>query len=669
MPDQTDRPCWGEIGLPLLPRAWQRGLQDLDLRIMRRGQGRQQSLHVHALCSAGDWSQFRWPGTSIQTAVEVFSRHLAVDAEPDFIDLPLLPGRLRDHNSVNTIPFLTETWEVLESTFPAIEDLAETLGTGTALELFQLTGCPQTVLDVAITAPSWVGAFAIGIQEDAGALLVTHPEQPTDIEDACRLAGLRHLRTACLPQRLLDDTSGWTEALASRAGISLNRKLTLEEAGQLIGVTRERVRQVAENQCLGHEVRRRWPLTTWLQSIKDTLEGSIGESLNTVEDDLNAPFAGPFGQQELPDNDFGSGTRRLGFKNAVALLDWYGHPVQLDLDATGRVRKPGHALLDLPESITLDSIRMKVWELSEGTGFLREPDLLRSVRDLLPELDEDNLRQVIEAAIENDRLPLGYLFVTKSSTARVFGSLRKMLSWANPLPLAEVHQGLDRYFRFRQFPKVPPIEVIRELIYRTEGFGIEGDLVSSATHEEPEIETLLGWIGAELRKAEDQVLHRSAILQAARHAGKNTTSIGVYLMYGEIVVPVGRGCFRLVGSRPTASSIDAARNFALRATIRTRTDYQYANDGVRLSVTVGNDLRDTGVLNVHIRTQRLVANRRLAVTSCVGSHGHCALSDSLLYGFSTVLNALDVMPGDQILVEIDFRDNTANVFMADDADS
>jgi hypothetical protein len=244
-----------------------------------------------------------------------------------------------------------------------------------------------------------------------------------------------------------------------------------------------------------------------------------------------------------------------------------------------------------------------------------------------------------------------------------------MLSWANPLPLAEVHQGLDRYFRYRQFPKVPPIEVIRELIHRTEGFGIEGDLVSSATHEEPEIETLLGWIGAELRKAEDQVLHRSAILQAARHAGKNTTSIGVYLMYGEIVVPVGRGCFRLVGSRPTASSIDAARNFALRATIRTRTDYQYANDGVRLSVTVGNDLRDTGVLNVHVRTQRLVANRRLAVTSCVGSHGHCALSDSLLYGFSTVLNALDVMPGDQILVEIDFRDNTANVFMAEDADS
>ncbi len=674
MPDQTNRPCWGEIGLPLLPRAWQRGLLNLDLGIPRRRQRRRQTLHAHTLCSNADWSQFKWPDTPAQTAIEVFSWHLDTDPEPDFIDYPLLPGRLRDPHSITTIPFLTGTWDILESAFPTIDDLAEALGTATALELLQLTGCTQTVLDVAITAPSWVmdrttsrnddDSDLIGRpasrNDDGSGLLVVRPEQPADIDDAVRLAGLRHLRTACVPQRRLDDTSGWTEALAGRAGISLNGQLTLEEAGRLVGVTRERMRQVAKDYRLEHKVRRRWPLTRRLQSIKDTLERSVGESLDAVEDDLNAPF-GVLG------NDFGSGTRPLGFKNAVELLDWYGHPVRLELDPVERVRRSGEAFC-FPESVTLDSIRMQVWELSEGTGFLREPDLARVVRDLLPDHSGDDLLRIIDAAIGKDRLPFGYLFVTKHAKPTVHSVLRQMLSWASPLSLAEVYEGLDRKFRHRRFPTVPPIEVIRALIDRLDGFEIDDDLVSLTTPETPETETVLGWIGTQLRDAEDHVLHRSTILEACRQTGRNTSSVGVFLQFGVIVAPVGRGCFRLVGSRPTASSIDVARTRGLRENIRTQTDYQYANDGMRLSVTVGNDLRDGGVLSVNARTQRLIANRRLAITSYVGPHGNCALSGSLLYGFPSVLNALGVMPGDQIWVEINFMDNTAHVLMAEDAD-
>ncbi len=659
MPAQTDRPCWGEIGLPLLPRAWQRGLLNLDLGIRIR-RVHQQTLHVHVLCSSIDWSDFDWPDNPIQTAIEVFSQHLDTDPEPDFIDYPLLPGRLRDPHSVATIPFLTETWGVLESAFPAIDDLAEALGTGTALELLQLTGCPQTVLDVAITAPSWVADRPAWHYGDGSSLAVVRPEQPADIGDAVRLAGLRHLRTACLPQRLLDDTSGWTEGLAGRAGISLNGKLTLEEAGRLVGVTGERVRRAAKNHWIGHDVRRRWPLTSRLQSIKDTLERSVGESLDAVENDLNAPF-GVLG------NDFSSGTRPLGFKNAVALLDWYGHPVRLELDPTERVRRSGEAF-GLPESITLDSIRMKVWKLSERTGFLREADLVRVVRDLLPELSEDDLLQVIDAAIEQDRLPFGYLFVAPPAKATVFGVFRLMLSWVDPLPLTDIYDGLDRRFRFRQLPTVPPIEVIRALIDRLEGFEIDDDLVSLTTREEPATGTILGWIGVQLRQAEDHVLHRSTILQAGRQAMKNTTSVGLYLQFGEIVTPVGQGCFKLVGSSPTPSSIEAARDFALRAKASTRTRYQYRNEGVRLSITVGNDLRDTGVLAILVKAQRLIVDRLLAVSSELGSHGHVALSGSLLHGFSSVLNALEVMPGDEITVDANLRDGTAHVTLVEDSD-
>ncbi len=678
---QTDRPCWGEVGLPLLPPEWVFGLENNNLGIRPRGRGRprlEQILDTHSLCSDVDWSRFDWPGIPIQTAVRVFSEHIAVDPEPDFVDVPLLPGRLRDPRSIATIPFLTETWEVLDSILPSDEDLAEFLGTSTALDLLQLADCPQVVLDVAITARSWVDVPAAAIGTSPSGLVVANPERPVDIDDAYRLAGLRHLRTACVPERFMDPTSKWAEALAGRAGIARSQ-MTLEEAGHLVGVTRERVRQLTTTLCVDHDSRRRWPLSIGLQSIKDTLVGSVGESLDTAERRLNTALA-------EPGSNLGLESRPLGFENAVALLGWFGHPVGLCVDDVWRVQ-PLDEALSLPESVTLAGIRMMVWELSEGTGFLREPDLVQAVRDLLPEFEEDDLRRVVDAAIGYDRLPLGYLFVVKSTDCAVFGVLRRMLSWANPLPLSELFEGLDRRFRFRGLPKVPPLEVIRELVRRTASFDIDGDFVSSATpqpvqqialwergreaddEQEADDETILGWIGRQLREADGHVLHRSAILEAGRLEGLNTTSVGVYIQFGEIVFPVGQGCYRLVGSSPSASEIDAARTSALRATVPTRIAYRYTDCGVRLSVRVGNALRDSGVLTVNVRTQRLFANRTIQVNSAEDTHGHLGRSNAALFGFSSVLNALDVMPGDQVVIDLDLTDNTAHVRMDDDADS
>ncbi|MEC9298236.1 MAG: hypothetical protein VYA38_02985, partial [Gemmatimonadota bacterium] len=73
----------------------------------------------------------------------------------DAIDTPLLPGYLVAPESIASIPLLTETWDVLEEAFSSVHDLADFVATRTSLELLQLTDCPQTTVDVAITVPSW----------------------------------------------------------------------------------------------------------------------------------------------------------------------------------------------------------------------------------------------------------------------------------------------------------------------------------------------------------------------------------------------------------------------------------------------------------------------------------------------------------------------------------
>jgi hypothetical protein len=75
-----------------------------------------------------------------------------------------------------------------------------------------------------------------------------------------------------------------------------------------------------------------------------------------------------------------------------------------------------------------------------------------------------------------------------------------------------------------------------------------------------------------------------------------------------------------------------------------------------------------GLVNVRVKAQRLIADRVLAITSDLGSHGHVALSGALLHGFSSVLNSLEVMPGDEITVNIDLRDDTAHVTLVEDSD-
>lgn len=641
-----DRPCWGESGLPLLPTEWRPWLPDHRIDTREPGQKRGAIIELSFLCSAVDWSRYFHRRLGLDVAVEAFVNVLVEDPEPSFIDTPIVPGRYQDTEAIGNLPFLLETWSILESTFGNLESIAEALACCTALEILQFTECPTTVLDVAITAPSWTD------DSEGGFLAVVSPAVPTDITEAFELAGLRHLKTACVKDKYLDPGSPWFAALCGRAGFSIDGQLTLDEAGQLVGVVRERVRQVVAGFPLGHSKQRRWPLSDELRIVKGVLDNAIARGCSDVEKELNQGGGGPC---------------HLSVEQADRLLGWYGWPTGLAVDATGLIR-PDDASLGLPEDLTLHDVRRMVWELSEGTGFLREPDLANELMRRHPDLDREHTNGILDAAVGHLRLPLDYLFFTTHKAPVVIGVFERMLAWVNPLPLVDLHEGLVRKFRFRQFPVPPPLDVIRALVERLDDLDIENDIVSTRSRRDRDSETILGWINMQLQEVEGGVLHRSTILEACRRARLNTTSVGIYLQFGETIRPVGRGCFALVGTTPTEESITTARASALRAQVQNRVTATYPAGGMRLAITIGNALRDSGVVSVSVRVKRLVADRLLVVKSRLGTHGNLAMSHSLLYGFSTVLNALEAMPGDDLVVDIDLRENTAFVHLPDESD-
>jgi len=596
---------------------------------------------------ASDWSDIKWPSSALDGARDTFEELLEHAQERDAIDTPLLPGRLVDPEAVARIPLLAATWETLEDALPSIHDIAEFMGTGTALDLLQLTESPSATLDVAITAPSWCR------RSEHGLLEIVEPKRPNSVQEALDLAGERHVRTLCVPPRQADPTTPWPSAIAQRAGVALDGAITLDEAGNLIGVTRERVRQVCAALPLGHGNRRRWPLSPRLLQIAEILASATERPVADID-------------AELQNVDF-EGSPVLDIERARSLLSWYGRTFDLEVDPSGLVLPSGSSI-GLPEDLSVDDIRNMVWELSEGTGFLREPDLLRELDSVAPGLDPEVRSRAVDLAIWKDRLPLDYVFVARHKEPAVAGAMRRALSWVDNLPLAEVHESVVRRFRFRSMPAPPPPEVLGALIERLDGFELEDDKVRLAVPTEPDTSTILGWIGTQLLEAEDRVIHRSVLYQEARLCGMNTTSVGLYLMFGEITRSTGRGCVRLVGARPDAEAIERARSEALRLRVAEQRSFSYPESGIRMKVTVGNGFLDSGVISVPARAKRLIAKRSLAVSSELGSHGSVRLSGSQLYGFTSALLALDIMPGDEIVVDLDLRTNTASLEVDSDED-
>jgi len=636
----ADRPCWGEVDLPLLPRQWRHRLSPIPIDLRRRNQRTGDPGPTAAVLATGiEWNRYWWEEPPTAFATNVLERILEFDPLPDFLDLPVVAGRFRVPEDVAHLPFLVSTWKVLDERVGGPEAVARSLG-WTALELLAVTDSPSAVLDMAITSPSW-----IDLDGASGTLTVHHPSTPSSVDDVYPTAGLRHLRSAMVDPRYLDPESPWFEAICGRAGIHPSGHLTLEEAGALVGVTRERVRQVVKGCHFDHGVQRRWPLPEPLRLLRTTIRATDGLILT----DANQVLARSHGW-------LGDG----GFEKALQILGWYGQAPDLSVGHLGTIG-PATDHLQLPEGLNLESIPQMIWDLSDKTGFTLEIDLRRELLRLYPSLDLRTLDEVLEAVLPPLRLPMGYLFHTTHSRPAVVGILDRMTAWTHDLSVETFHRGLSRRFRFRQFTPPPPTEVLASLVERLEDFEILDDRIVPALRRSIDTTTILGWVGEQLRESPSGVLHRSVILETARQEGLNTTSVAIYLQFGEIIQPIGQNCFTLVGTRPTPIDIENARRDASLLRIPERISTSYVDGGARLAVTVGSLLRDSGVMSVPARLRRMIGERRLQVISDLGDHGSSIVSGALLTGFSSVFNALDVMTGDDLTVRIDLSTLTMHV--------
>lgn len=608
-------------GLPLLPPDWRFGLIRTGLVMEIETAGRTEPKPILSESLNGSWTKpgAIWKAIPAEAARNVAEQFLADPKNHRWLDHPILTAPPRDFESILEIPYLQSTRHLLSEHGLLNHDLGWVLTSSSALEVWQTIGDTTALLDLIITSRNWV-------HEGSAETAVVATQ-----ENIFGLTAERFLAMAGVPifseQRNLANPL-FRDALAGRCGFTPNGKVTLEDSGKLLGITRERLRQIASRYDLKHGFHRAWPANNVFESLIDDAEDEkMGQK-------VILRISSEFKIDESTSNSL----------NRLSLLS----------------TKP-----QLPREISL-----ACWNLSEGSGFFRIPDAIELLKNQ-HEFTDDQLRSLIEDAAAIADLPHDSAFVQYSRDPWVVETSHAILGELGQASITKLHLGLSRRHAGRRDKTrgagPPARDVLLAFFAKHPDFEVHGDQITSLNPKQIDDSTVQAWILRQIKQA-GGVVHSAVLFELARRDGINRSSLNVYLnVFGYLIEPIGYGCFTRLGDPWSPTDISIARSSARTISVPTTgSKWTLIPDGIKFECVAGTTLINTGVIGVPKRGRQLIGDQRFVVQSSLGTHGHIALSQSNLYGLGTAVQALGAAPGDTLHLLFNIPNQEATITISDE---
>jgi len=437
------------------------------------------------------------------------------------------------------------------------------------------------------------------------------------------------------------------QCMAMRAG-STGEVETLDAAGEAIGLTRERVRQI-------------------MVRVTPFLEGRSLPLLEQVAAELHraSPVAEPIGTFLA-----GLGLTRETLTGG-ALLN-----MMKMLGTTPR------------ESIGTDLVPVDGWMVEEGEvpvmGALKVArkhtsaygmTTIEEIRQELatPEqpLDPTDIERVLRKA-PSVRWQDEWLWIEKESDGlhsnRLINAARCALSVNSPQTVASIHEGCRRMWKFRKLDILPPVAAMRGFFEQNEHFTVDGDFVSPSAPLD--YHAVLGEVSATvvdvLKETPHELLDRRSLYDACLDAGINRNTLSIWTSYAEWLENYAPSVWGLRGARPSPAAVVACQESARvrRESEPRRRVWSWSPDGhIIYTADVTTSLVNSGVVSFGSSLHRTLAGKRLDVsvggevvaTAKVGlEHGFC-------WGWHPALLALGAKQGDVMEVNIDPTTLTASL--------
>lgn len=454
--------------------------------------------------------------------------------------------------------------------------------------------------------------------------------------------------------KLISKTEGnRLEALAARFGWNGYKIITLEECGQQLGITRERVRQIQNKvlkQMPDHEVF--MPRLDHALALLEEHAPLTLEQASTILQDAGITRT-KFHPESLLE-----AAQLLGKNTALRICD----------------TRTGKMLVSDNSAKSVQLIPVLGRKLAGQSGVTSVFRVLDALEATGYEIKEEGLRRMLHASSNLQFLDDDWFWVSDIPIARnrLRNVTRKILSVASPQTLLSIRDGVRKVYRWRTVSQgryknliVPPLEVMRAFFEKHSDFVVVGDLVYPAlpldyAKELGETDRTMVDV---LRSSPAGVLDRKSFAEGCLVRGMNENTFSVYSTYSCILEHVGIDIWKLRGVKVDPAAIEAVRIANhLKPREKRVLEHGWADDGkLWIAARIPRLGKNSMVIGCPGAIQRYLIGQEFDCRTKEGNY-HCGTvsinEKGSSYGYGVFIRRSGLDENDILLAEFDLSTNT-----------
>lgn len=440
----------------------------------------------------------------------------------------------------------------------------------------------------------------------------------------------------------LDARASGRTAVKLRLGLGGEPPMTLSGAGESVGLTRERVRQLEKRFADTIDGSKAWTpvLDKVLKVIKNAAPGSVDDVDRLLSD--KALVRGSFAIESLLSASqlFG---RVTGFEYdreaGVIFRDGSGLSPRL-------VSSEARRLTTHWGAATVDSLAAELADRGDGDV---DVALLRVLLESVPNL------QWLDDEKE-------WFWVKGTNRNRLLNQVEKIMSVAGTIGIGELREGVGRFHRMGGFR--PPREVLARLCEQSGLYSRDGDLIAEGPDLRPWDEVLGQTVEGRIAEAlfeHGPVMRRDDLERiVVAERGVNRSSFYVYLGYSPIIARYAPGVYGLRGARVTAGEVNAL--IPPRVRQQRLVDHGWTADGrVWIAYKMSATAVQAGVLSVPAALEEFLSGSYLLSSDDDRPIGTLVVKGNHMWGVGPFYRRWGVEEGDHVVVTVDINQRRATV--------
>lgn len=440
----------------------------------------------------------------------------------------------------------------------------------------------------------------------------------------------------------LDASASGRAAVKLRLGLGGDPPMTLSGAGESVGLTRERVRQLEKRFTDTIDGSNAWTpvLDKVLKVIRDAAPASVDDAGQLLLD--KALVRGSFAIESL------LGAAQLFGRNAG--FEYEREAGVIFRDGSGMssrlVSSEARRLTTHWGAATVDALAADMGD--RGAGDV-DAALLRVLLQTVPNfqwLDDEK----------------EWFWVKGTNRNRLLNQVEKIMSVAGSIGIGELREGVGRFHRMGGFR--PPREVLARLCVQSGLYLRDGDLIAEGPDLRPWDEVLGQTVEGRIAEAlfeygpvmrRDDLEH---IVVAER--GVNRSSFYVYLGYSPIIARYAPGVYGLRGAQVSAGEVNAL--IPPRVRQQRLVDHGWTSDGrVWIAYKMSAIAVQAGVLSVPAALEDLLGGSYLLSSEDDRPIGTLVVKGNHMWGVGPFYRRWGVEEGDHVVVTVDINQRRATV--------